>query len=42
MWIDPFWAGFVSGIGVGWLSLVALVYGAARWQQKRSGNRRPK
>ena len=26
MYVDPFWAGFVAGVGVGWVSLVALVY----------------
>ena len=33
MYVDPFWAGFVAGVGVGWVSLVALVYVAARRQR---------
>lgn len=40
MYIDPFWVGFLTGVGVGWVSLVALVYGAARWQ--RRNGRRPR
>ena len=38
MYFDPFVVGFVTGVGVGWVSLVALVWAAARWQRK--GNRR--
>lgn len=40
MYIDPFWAGFLSGFGIGWISLIGLVYVAAKRQ--RNGNRRPK
>ena len=40
MYFDPFAVGFVTGVGVGWVSLLALVYAAARWQQKNG--RRPK
>ena len=35
-----FWAGVVAGVGVGWISLVALIYAVAEWQ--RRNNRRPK
>lgn len=40
MTFDPFLVGFVVGFGVGWVSLVALVWFVARRQQ--NGNRRPK
>lgn len=40
MTIPEFWAGFVSGVGVGWVSLVALLYAVAERQRRR--NRRPK
>lgn len=40
MYISEFWAGFVSGVGVGWVSLIGLVYVAVRRQQRN--NRRPK
>ncbi len=34
MYFDPFVVGFVTGLGVGWVSLIALVLAAARWQRK--------
>lgn len=40
MYLDPFFVGFVAGVCSGWVSLVALVYAAAKWQSK--GNRRLK
>lgn len=40
MYIPEFWAGFVVGAVCGWIGLIGLVMGAARWQ--RNSNRRPK
>jgi len=40
MYISEFWAGLVLGFGIGWISLIGLVYVAAKRQ--RNGNRRPK
>lgn len=37
MYISEFWAGLVLGVGIGWISLIGLVYGAARWQQRSKG-----
>jgi hypothetical protein len=37
MYISEFWAGLVLGVGIGWVSLIGLVYGAARWQRKGKG-----
>jgi hypothetical protein len=40
MYVPEFGAGFVSGVVVGWVSLMAFIYAVAERQRRR--NRRPK
>lgn len=39
MYIPEFWVGVMVGLAAGWISLIGLVYGAARWQRKGNNRR---